>query len=703
MKTYCSSNKITAGVLVCLFFIFSMALKGEAANVSNISASPNPFNPNTEDTTISYDLNNSAVFWLRIYDSSGVLTRKLVLPANNYTENKTSGSNSDVWDARDDVGEIVQNGAYSYYIDDMAYINASSTGQSPYDLVVDPSDSLNLWMTALDNNLYKSIDGGSSWSQVNYGGSGPAYGIAISNDGQKIYVLDNGEERLYYSTNGGSNWSNYSLWSGMYKNPWDIACNGDGTVLYGVDHGRDKIYKSTNSGASWNSGTEPPGANTLTGIAIDPSDLDSNTILVADVGAPGATRVYKSTDGGSSFTTILSSVGTGDGEFNSGNGPYQISFDTNGNYWVSDRGNHRVQQFDSNNNWVMTVGGASPGTGDYQFDFNNVSSGVFVTSFSGQQYLYVADYNNKEIKKYAYDNYAPVTDIIASTDTAPPAAITDLATTGTVGSNSVELTWTTPGDDGNDPDTQAASYDVRYAKTAITTDAEFSAATQATGEPIPSVQGTIECFTVTGLESNTTYYFAVKSSDEETNTSGLSTFSPIGKTGLLSGDNMVSCPLQPVPNSTFEVFADDAGIDWMYYWQSTWTGVGDPDSAGDWVKAGIIVPGKGIFLYSIRTNNPTDASGAEIIDESYTLSLNAGWNLIGNPYGTCVNLNSCDVFYTSTETYTDAVTAGWIGNAIYMWNGSTYDSIQWDVAELEPWKGYWIFAYDNLELIINKP
>ena len=705
MKTYCSSNKITAGALVCLFFIFSMALKGEAANVFNVSASPNPFNPDRENTTISYYLNNSAVLWLRIYDSSGVLTRKLVVPDNNYTENKTSDSNSDEWDARDDMGGIVQNGAYPYYIDDIAYISASSTGQSPYDLVVDPS--LNLWMTASDNNLYKSTDGGSSWSQVIYGGSGPAYGIAISNDGQKIYVLDNGEKSLYYSTNGGSSWSNYSLWRSMkhsQSQPRDIACNSDGIILYGVDQATNKVYKSTNSGAGWNSGTAPPGANTLTGIAIDPSDLDSNTILVADVGSPGATRVYKSTDGGSSFTTILSSVGTGDGEFNSGNGPYQISFDTNGNYWVSDRGNHRVQEFDSNNNWVMTVGGASPGTGDYQFDFNNVSSGVFATSFSGQQYLYVADYNNKEIKKYAYDNYAPVTDIIASTDTAPPAAITDLATTGTVGSNSVELTWTAPGDDGNDLYTQAASYDVRYAKTAITTDAEFSAATQATGEPIPSVQGTTECFTVTGLESNTIYYFAVKSLDEETNTSGLSTSSPIGKTGLLSGDNMVSCPLQPVPNDSSSVFEDDAGINWMSYWYSTWTGGGDPDSAGYWEKAGIIVPGKGIFLYSIRTNNPTDASGYEIIDESYTLSLSAGWNLIGNPYGTCVNLSSCDVFYNPlTETYADAVTAGWIGNAIYISNGSTYDSIQWDVAELEPWKGYWIFAYYKLDLIINKP
>ncbi len=698
MKNYCDSCKVTVGVLICFFFIFGMTLKGEAANVSNVSANPNPFNLDIENTAISYDLNTSTILWLRIHNASGILKRNLVVPSDNYTENRISGSNSEVWDGTDDISDIVPDGTYPYYIDDISYAGASTTGSSPYDLVVDPSDSQNLWMTSSDNKLYKSTDSGFSWSQVIYGGSGPAYGIAISNDGQKIYVMDNGAKRLYYSTDGGINWSNYSLgWGMMSSQPYDIACNSDGTILYGVDQGTNKVYKSTNSGSSWNSGTTPPGAVQLSGIAIDPSD--SNTILVADV---GATRVYKSTDGGSSFTTILSSSGIGDGEFNGGNGPYQISFDTNGYYWVSDCGNHRIQQFDSNNNWVMTVGGPGSGIGDYQFNSNGVRLGIFVASFTGQQYLYVANYNHTEIKRYAYGNYASTTHIMIS-DLMPPAVITDLATTGMVDSNSIELTWTAPGDDGNDPGTQASSYDVRYAKAPITTDAEFLAAGQAAGEPAPSVQGTTECFAVAGLESNTVYYFAIKSLDEA-NTSDLSTTSPSGKTGLLFDWNIVSCPLQPVPDDSGSVFGDDAGLDCMSYWYSTWNGIDDPDYAGCWQKATTIVPGKGIFLFSNKTDDSTDASGTEITDASYTLSLNAGWNLIGNPYLTGVSLSSCDVIYNaSTNTYADAVISGWIGNAVYIWNGSTYDFIQWDSAKLEPWKGYWIFFYYDLDLEIYKP
>ncbi|MEW6067757.1 MAG: fibronectin type III domain-containing protein [Nitrospirota bacterium] len=679
----------------CICFILSMFVRGEAGNVSGVSVSPNPFNPDTETTTISYDLANSSILWLRIYDLSDNLKRKLVLPTNYYTANRTSGSNSEIWNGRDDSNTMVPEATYPFRIDDIAWIISSSIAYYPYDIAVNPSDSNILWMTASNGNLYKSIDGGDNWSDVTAYTGGVAYGIAISNDGQKIYVLDNSNDRLYYSTDGGSNWGYNSLWSGMMVDPnaRDIACSSDGTILYAVDTGYNKVYKSTALGANWSSGVQPTGATSLTGVAVDP--YNSNIVLVAD---RGANKVYKSIDGGSSFTTILSSGGTGDGQFN---GPYQVSIDNNGYYCVSDRGNHRIQQFDSNNNWVMTVGGTSSGTGNYQFNSNSVSLGIFVAPFSGQQYLYVADYNNQRIKRYAYDNYTAGPDIIVSSDSTPPSAITNLSTTGVVGSNSVQLTWTATGDDGGIG--QASSYDVRYSKSPITTDGQFSSATQATGEPAPATAGTTEYFTVTGLESNTTYYFSIKSSDEALNTSELSTTSPNGKTGLLSGWNMVSCPLQPSPNTASAVFGDDAGLNWMHYWYSTWTGTGDPGSAGYYVKATTISPAFGLYLYSLRTNNPSDASGTEITDSSYTLSLKAGWNLIGNPYGTAVNLSSCSVTYTSPETYANAVVSEWIGNALYIWNGSTYDSIQWDVAQLEPWKGYWIFAYYDLYLILYKP
>ena len=81
------------------------------------------------------------------------------------------------------------------------------------------------------------------------------------------------------------------------------------------------------------------------------------------------------------------------------------------------------------------------------------------------------------------------------------------------------LHWTAPGDDGTVG--TAAEYDVRVSQQPITS-ATWSMATELQGEPTPSVAGSIEAFTVEGLEPNTTYYFAVKTADEVPNWSLLS-------------------------------------------------------------------------------------------------------------------------------------------------------------------------------------
>ncbi|MFH1459036.1 MAG: hypothetical protein ABIG64_01500, partial [Candidatus Omnitrophota bacterium] len=47
-------------------------------------------------------------------------------------------------------------------------------------------------------------------------------------------------------------------------------------------------------------------------------------------------------------------------------------------------------------------------------------------------------------------------------------------------------------------------------------------ATQASGEPTPSIAGTSQSMTINGLSSQTTYYFAMKASDEAANVAAIS-------------------------------------------------------------------------------------------------------------------------------------------------------------------------------------
>jgi hypothetical protein len=103
-------------------------------------------------------------------------------------------------------------------------------------------------------------------------------------------------------------------------------------------------------------------------------------------------------------------------------------------------------------------------------------------------------------------------------DNVAPAAITTLAITGTTG-NTIALRWNAPGNNGSTG--TAASYDIRYSTSTITT-ANWNSATQASGEPAPAVAGTQQTFTLTGLSGSQTYYVAMRATDGAGNVSGIS-------------------------------------------------------------------------------------------------------------------------------------------------------------------------------------
>lgn len=103
-------------------------------------------------------------------------------------------------------------------------------------------------------------------------------------------------------------------------------------------------------------------------------------------------------------------------------------------------------------------------------------------------------------------------------DTTPPEDIGDLVASHPSDS-SIQLDWTAPGDDGASG--TATSYDVRYSEDVITSE-NFDAAMEATGEPSPSPAGDPDTMIVSGLRANTPYYFAIKTSDEVPNESGIS-------------------------------------------------------------------------------------------------------------------------------------------------------------------------------------
>ncbi|MCK5399002.1 S8 family serine peptidase, partial [bacterium] len=107
-------------------------------------------------------------------------------------------------------------------------------------------------------------------------------------------------------------------------------------------------------------------------------------------------------------------------------------------------------------------------------------------------------------------------------DAVPPADISDLSASTGEAIGAVNLSWTSPGDDGSS-DT-ATRYIIKY-NTVNITDGNWTSSSALSNLPAPKIGGSSENLTVTGLTEGQLYYFAIKTEDEVPNSSGLSNVS----------------------------------------------------------------------------------------------------------------------------------------------------------------------------------
>lgn len=122
---------------------------------------------------------------------------------------------------------------------------------------------------------------------------------------------------------------------------------------------------------------------------------------------------------------------------------------------------------------------------------------------------------------------------------AGPSRIVDLSAVATNGQ--VILSWTAPSPSGANTLT---SLDVRYDVNPITT-LSWSSKQSIAWLTNPGTPGTVQTATVTGLNTNTTYYFAIKTQDSSGSWSTMST-----EVTVLTGGSTYSVSLSwtPSPN-----------------------------------------------------------------------------------------------------------------------------------------------------------
>lgn len=151
-----------------------------------------------------------------------------------------------------------------------------------------------LWGT--NREVYKSTDGGATWSATNHPASGDVIRIEHHPSDANIVLSAASSGGLYRSTNGGDSWTKItSAGSSIY----DIEFKpGDPTVVYASG---TTVYRSTNTGTSFTAVSSGFGTGRKM-LAVTPDN--PSVVYLAEESSGAFGGLYKSTNSGVSYSKI---------------------------------------------------------------------------------------------------------------------------------------------------------------------------------------------------------------------------------------------------------------------------------------------------------------------------------------------------------------------------------------------------------------
>ncbi len=164
-------------------------------------------------------------------------------------------------------------------------------------LEMSPTDP-NVLIAATNTGLYRTANGGTTWTQVRTGEHGHV--VFRPKDGNTVYAATNdyynGSE-VYRSTNAGATWTKVSNWGYTKTKIWLAVTQADQEfVAASVNHdGTKDLYVSTNRGASFDT---KMAANNMDADVFYVSQVNKSTMYC------GAVNVKRSDDGGNNWTEI---------------------------------------------------------------------------------------------------------------------------------------------------------------------------------------------------------------------------------------------------------------------------------------------------------------------------------------------------------------------------------------------------------------
>ncbi|MBC8094320.1 MAG: carbohydrate-binding protein [Akkermansiaceae bacterium] len=228
---------------------------------------------------------------------------------------------------------------------------------------VDPNKNSILFLASRNAGLWKSTDFGATWTQVTSfpvnttaNGVGSVFVQFVKSSGTAgnatpvIYVgVSQTGNNLYRSTNGGTSWSAVATGAASNLMPNNAAQDGQGNMYIALSDGpgpngisAGAVRKLNLSSLATSNVTPPTGQGGFAGVTVDRQNPNTIMVSTMDRWWPND-EIYRSVNGGASWTAVL-----GTGTLNYSSAPWAVNRSP---HWLGDI---EIDPFNSNRAFFIT-------------------------------------------------------------------------------------------------------------------------------------------------------------------------------------------------------------------------------------------------------------------------------------------------------------------------------------------------------------
>lgn len=172
----------------------------------------------------------------------------------------------------------------------------NSTWMHVYSITIDPSDKNIIYAGNAFGNVIKSTNAGSTWINLGTGPSGAVRKILVHLGNPNIVFVCSGGG-IHRSVNGGASWVRVHN-----VDKEDIEFKPDNTNIL-IATGTTSIVRSTNNGVTWTTLGAAQGITHSDRSLVAVSPANPNYFYIVQANNGGLGRLYRSVEGGASFTT----------------------------------------------------------------------------------------------------------------------------------------------------------------------------------------------------------------------------------------------------------------------------------------------------------------------------------------------------------------------------------------------------------------